>query len=111
MPNENELDPEVSRLFAQAHEPLVDREFLAALLVKIERVRRIRLWRRILMLVAVAIIGSVNMPMVLEKTAWVAGSIGQISPADADLLVTPAGWAVSMFIGICVVLRTRPSRH
>lgn len=111
MPNENELDPEVSRLFAQAHEPLAEREFLAALLMKIERARRIRLWCRILMIVAVAIIASVNMPLVLEKTASVARSVGDISSTYAELLVTSAGWAISMFIGICVVLRARPSRR
>jgi hypothetical protein len=111
MTDENALDSELSKWFAQAHQPLADGEFLEASLVKIERAQRIRLWRRILLAAAALIVASLTMPMVLEKTSWMARSVGEFPPAYGDLLITPVGWAVSMIIGICVVLRTRPSRR
>jgi len=111
MPDETALDSELSKRFAQAHQPLIGGEFLAALLVKIERAQRIRLRRRILLAAAALIVASLYMPMVLEKTAWAVRAVGEFPPAYAELLITPAGWAISMFVAICVVLRTRPSRR
>ena len=102
----NDLDPDLTRLFAQAREPLVDDLFMANLLLKIERARRARMWRQIL-----AIVVSLNIRLVLEKTAAAVRLVGDLSPAYADMLITPWGWAVSMVVGIWVVLRTRPSRR
>ncbi len=107
----NDLDPDLTRLFAQAREPLVDDLFMANLLLKIERARRARMWRQILAIVAVAIVVSLNIRLVLEKTAAAVRLVGDLSPAYADMLITPWGWAVSMVVGIWVVLRTRPSRR
>jgi len=107
----NDLDPDLTRLFAQAREPLVDDLFMANLLLKIERARRARMWRQILAIVAVAIVVSLNIRPVLEKTAAAVRLVGDLSPAYADMLITPWGWAVSMVVGIWVVLRTRPSRR
>ncbi len=107
----NDLDPDLTRLFAQAREPLVDDLFMANLLLKIERARRARMWRQILAIVAVAIVVSLNIRPVLEKTAAAVRLVGDLSPAYADMLSTPWGWAVSMVVGIWVVLRTRPSRR
>ena len=107
----NELDPELTRLFAQARGPLADDSFMANLLLKIERARRARLWRQILAIVAVAAVVAFNIRPVLEKTAAAVRLVGDFSPAYADLLITPWGWAVSMLVGIWVVLRTRSSRR
>jgi hypothetical protein len=107
----NELDPDLTRLFAQTREPLADDLFTANLLLKIERARRVRLWRQILAIVAVAVVVSLNIRPVLEKTAAAVRLVGDFSPAYADLLITPWGWAISMLVGIWVVLRTRPSRR
>jgi hypothetical protein len=67
--------------------------------------------RRTLAIVAVMIIVILNMRPVLEKTAAAVRLIGDSSPAYADMLITPWGWAASMCVGIWVVLRTRPSRR
>jgi len=107
----NDLDPDLTRLFAQAREPLVDDLFMANLLLKIERARRARMWRQILAIVAVAIVVSLNIRPVLEKTAAAVRLVGDLSPAYADMLITPWGWAVSLVVGLWVVLRTRPSRR
>jgi hypothetical protein len=107
----DDLDPDLTRLFAQAREPLADDLFMANLMLKIERARRVRMWRQILAIVAVAVVVSFNMRQVLEKTAAAVRLVGDLSPAYADMLITPWGWAVSMLVGIWVVLRTRPSRR
>jgi hypothetical protein len=107
----NELDPDLARAFAQAREPLADDSFMANLLLKIQRARRARLWRQILAIAAVAVVVSLNMRLVLEKTAAAVRLVGDFSPTYAEMLITPWGWAVSMLVGIWVVLRTRPSRR
>jgi hypothetical protein len=106
-----ELDPDLAQAFVQARAPLAADEFTANLLRKIERARRTRLWRQILAILAVVVFLSLNMRLVLEKTASVVRFVGDFSPTYSELLVTPWGWAVSMLIGIWVVLRTRPSRR
>jgi hypothetical protein len=107
----NELDPSLARLFAQARAPLDDGPFMANLVLKIERARRARLRRQILAVVAVVVIVSLNMGQVLEKTAAAVRFVGNYSPNYTEMLITPWGWAVSMLVGVWVVLRTRPSRR
>jgi hypothetical protein len=107
----NEQDPELTRVFAQAREPLADEQFIANLLQKIDHARRIRMWRQIFAIFAVIIMVLFNMRLVLEKTAAAVRFVGDLAPAYMDVLITPWGWAASMLIGVWVVLRTRPSRH
>jgi hypothetical protein len=107
----NELDPDLTRLFAQARAPLADDVFMAGLLLKMERARRARMRRQVLAIAAVAVVVLPNLGPVLEGTAAVVRLVGDIPPAFADLLITPWGWAVSMLVGIAVVLRARPSRR
>ena len=106
----NEWDPELAKIFAQAREPLAGDRFMANLLLKIERKRRIRMWLQIFAVVAVLGLVSLNMPLLLEKTAAAVRFAGNFSPASTEWLVTPPGWAASMLIGVWVLLRTRPSR-
>jgi hypothetical protein len=107
----DELDPELARAFAQAREPLADAPFIANLLLRIERARRIRLWGQILAIAAAVVIVSLNLRRVLEGTAAAVRFAGDLSPANMELLITPWGWAVSTLIGVWIVLRTRPSRR
>ena len=107
----NELDPELTRAFAQAREPLADAAFSATLLRRIERARRLRWCGQILAIAAVVLIVSLNLRLVLESTAAAVRFAGDVSPANLELLITPWGWAVSMLIGVWIVLRTRPSRR
>jgi len=107
----NEWDPELTRAFAQAREPLADAAFTAALLLKIERARRLRLWRQILTIGAVLGLVALNMRPILETTAGAVRYVGEVSPVSADFLTTPWGWAASMLIGAWILLRTRPSRR
>jgi hypothetical protein len=107
----SEWDAELTRAFAQAREPLAGDRFMANLLLKIERTRRIRLWLQIFAVVAVLGLVSLNMPLVLEKTASAVRLAGDFSPTWTELLITPWGWAASMLIGAWVLLRTRPSRR
>jgi hypothetical protein len=107
----NEWDPELTKAFAQAREPLAGDQFMAKLLLKIERKRRIRMWLQIFAIVAVVITVSLNMPLVLEKMASAVRFAGDFSPTYTELLITPWGWAASMLIGVWVLFRTRPSRR
>jgi hypothetical protein len=107
----NEQDPELTRVFAQAREPLADEQFTAKLLQKIDQARHVRMWRQILTIVAVLGLLSLNMPLALETTAAAVRFVGDFSPAYTDVLITPWGWAASMLVGVWVVFRTRPSRR
>jgi hypothetical protein len=103
----NESDPELSRLFAQA-----DEQFTANLMSRIERARRIRLGRQILGAIALMVIVSLSARLILDTTAGAMRIVCDLfSPDDAELFVTPWGWAASVLIGIWVLLRSRPSRR
>jgi hypothetical protein len=107
---QNDWDPELTRAFAHAREPLAADAFLASLLPKIDRARRIRLGRQIFAILAVFGLVALNLPLVLTQTAAAIRFVGDASPT-ADFLVSPWGWAASMLIGVWVLLRTRPSRR
>jgi hypothetical protein len=116
----SDLDPELWRLFAQqAQAPLADEQFTAALLLKIERTRRARLWYQGLAIVAAVIVVALNIEPLLEGTAaamrvGTAAAVrmaGDLPPSRGEFLITPTGWAVSMLLGGWVLLRTRPSRR
>jgi hypothetical protein len=107
----DEWDPELSKAFAQAREPLAGDRFMANLLLTIERKRRIRMWLQIFAVAAVVIIASLNLPLALEKMASAVRFAGDLSPTYTELLITPWGWAASMLIGVWVLFRTRPSRR
>ena len=106
----HEWDPELSRAFEQAREPLADDAFMASLLLKIERARRIRLARQIFTILTVVVIVGLNMRLVLEKTATAMRFVGDVSPTYSELLIAPWGWVVSVLIGIWILFRSRPSR-
>ena len=76
----NERDPELTRAFAKAREPLADEQFIASLLQKIERARRTRMRRQILAIFAVLGLVSLNMRMVLEETVTAVRFVGDFSP-------------------------------
>lgn len=107
----DELDPDLTRLFARAREPLTDGPFMANLLLNIERARRARMRRRAVAIAAAAVIAALNLRWVLATTAAAVRFVGDHSPTYADMLITPWGWAVSMLVGVWVVLRFRPSRR
>jgi hypothetical protein len=104
----HDLDPMVSKIFAEARAPLADDRFTATALATIDRMRR--LWRRGLLLSLTALVILANVPL-LEKTATVLGSLGNLFSLPAQFLITPWGWAVSMIVGVCIVIRARPSRR
>jgi len=107
----NDWDPELSRAFARAREPLHDDLFSATLLQKIDRVRRRRILRQILVTAAVVLIVAVNLRPVLDETAGAVRMVAEAAPAYAEWVISPWGWATSILIGAWVVLRSRRSRR
>jgi hypothetical protein len=107
----DELDPVLLKAFAQAREPLAAGEFMSTLMPKIERARRIRLGRQVLVIALVALIAGLNIGPVLETTADLVRAAGSLPAAHADVLVGPWGWAVSLLIGGWIVFQTWPSRR
>jgi hypothetical protein len=77
----NETDDRLLALFAEAHETLPSAEFMQSFLAWI-------------------------MPRVLATTAAVVHVVGEQSRPYGALIISPAGWAVSMLIGFLVLLRT-----
>jgi hypothetical protein len=107
----DELDPQILRAFAKAREPLAGDEFMLCVLQKIERARRARMRRWGGAAAALVVVAALNMRLMLEVTAAAVRFVGDFSPADMQILISPAGWAVSMLVGGGVLFLMRPSRH
>jgi hypothetical protein len=110
-PMHDEFDPDLARVFALAREPLPDDDFSANLLRKIERARRARLWRQILLTAAVVIVISLNMHLVLEQSTAAVLAIGELTSLPTDFLTTPWGGIASLFFGAGLLFHLRPSRR
>jgi predicted PurR-regulated permease PerM len=104
-------DPELTRVFARAREPLGDDLFTATLLQKIERVRRRRLWRQIVVAAAVVLIVALNLRLVLDETADAVRMAVDAAPTYSEWVMSPWAWVGSLIVGAWVVLRTRRSRR
>jgi hypothetical protein len=107
----DELDPDLAQAFARAGGPLADEEFSASLLRKLERARRARLWRQVLLIAAAVVVVSLNMHWVLENTAAAVRAVGELTPSSTGWLTTSWGWAASMALGAGLLLHLRPSRR
>jgi hypothetical protein len=107
----NEIDDRLLELFAEARETLPSTEFMQGFLARMERSRRLQSMRRIGIAVVLGLIAAWVMPSVLETTAALAYAIGEQSRSYGALVVSPAGWAVSMLIGFLVLLRTGALRR
>ena len=111
MHEHEELDPQLLRCFAAAHEPAADDTFTRRLLLELERARRARLWRQILAVAAAVTLVSLNLRGVLEHTAAMVRVVGDLAPVSTNWLITPWGWAASLLIGGWLLLRLRHSRR
>jgi hypothetical protein len=107
----DELDPHILRAFAQVREPLVGDEFMVSVLQKIKRARRARIWGWSVVAASLVVVAALNLRLMLEVTAATVRFVGDFSPADMQILISPAGWAVSMLVGGGVLFLMRPSRH
>jgi hypothetical protein len=114
----NEIDDRLLDLFAEAHETLPSAEFLQTFLLRMEQARRVQSMRRMALAVVLSVLAAWITPSVLAATAsavQAAGHVldavgGQSQPYGA-LIISPAGWAVSMLIGFLVLLRTSALRR
>jgi hypothetical protein len=107
----NDADFELLRVFTQTREAPVDGGFSASVLRKIDRARRAWRWRRILVMLCIAIAASLNAHLLLQQAMQSVRWVGDLTTACTEFLLTPWGWAASMLLGACVVLRSRPSRR
>ena len=69
------------------------------------------MWRWGVAAAALVVVAVLNMPLMLQVTAGAVRFFGDFSPADMQILISPAGWAVSMLVGGGVLFLMRPSRH
>jgi len=107
----DEIDDRLLALFAEAHENLPSTEFMRSYLARMERVRRLQGVRRIALGLVLGVLAAWIMPSVLTSTAVVAHMMGEQSRSYAALIISPAGWGVSMLIGFLVLLRTGALRR
>jgi hypothetical protein len=101
-----ETDAQLLALFARSHETLPSEEFMETLWAGIERARRVRTLRRVVMIVAAAILAAWIMPSVLQSTASAMRIAGEYSESVGALIISPAGWVVSTLIALGVLVRT-----
>jgi hypothetical protein len=102
----NESDDRLRALFAEAHETLPSAEFMQTILARMQRARRLQSSRRIALIVVLGVLAAWVMPSVLATTAAVVHAVGEQSRPYGALIISPAGWAVSMLVGFVVLLWT-----
>ena len=107
----NEIDDRLLALFAEAHETLPSAKFMQAFLARMERARRLQSMRRIILGVILSVLAAWIMPSVLATTAAAVSAIAEHSRTYGVLIISPAGWGVSMLIGFLVLLRTGALRR
>ena len=111
----NEIDEKLLARFARAQERLPDTEFMQSLLTRMQQARRLRSRRRMAMVVVAAGLAAGLaawiMPSVLQTTAAVVRSVAEHAPSYDALIISPGGWAVSMLIGLGVLLRAGALRR
>jgi hypothetical protein len=107
----DEIDNRLLALFAEAHESLPSAEFMQSFLARMHRARRRLYTRHIALGLLLAVVAAWIMPWMLTTTAAVAHVVGEQSRAYSALIISPAGWAVSMLIGFLVLLRTGAVRR
>ncbi|HEY2466000.1 MAG TPA: hypothetical protein VGI32_18215 [Steroidobacteraceae bacterium] len=107
----NEIDERLLALFAGAQETLPGAEFMQSFLARMQRARRRQSMRRIALAVALGALAAWIMPSVLATTATVVHVVGEQSRPYGALIISPAGWAISMLIGFLVLLRTGALRR
>jgi hypothetical protein len=107
----DEIDNRLLALFAEAHETLPSAEFMQSYLARLERARRLKSMRRIALGLVLGVLAAWIMPSVLTTTAAVAHVVGEQTRSYGALIISPAGWGVSMLIGFLVLLRTGALRR
>ena len=107
----DEMDEKLLTRFARSQERLPDAEFMQTVLAGMQRARRVRSMRRIVMAVVLMILAAWIMPSVLDSTAAVVGVVADQAPSIGALIISPLGWAVSILIGFGVLLRARALRR
>lgn len=95
----NELDDPLTRLFAEAREPLPSEDFLQSLALRMDRARRGRTLRRAALTAAAAGLAVALTPYVAEGSLTVASHVGVWVPALGNALTSPVGWACSLALG------------
>jgi len=107
----NEIDDRLRALFAEAHKTLPSAEFMQSFMARMERARRLQSMRRIALGLGLGVLAAWIMPSVLATTASVMHVAAEQSRSYGALIISPAGWAVSMLIGSLVLLRTGALRR
>jgi uncharacterized protein with PQ loop repeat len=107
----DELDPTLLRLFKERRESLPDEEFLVTLLGRIQQRQRVAAVRLAAIIAAALLCMVWLVPGLLRATAAIVQSIGARTDTYASLPLSPMGWAVSMLVGLAVILRTMPRRR
>lgn len=98
----DDFDPFLKNIFDKAERPLENQAFMRELLADLTRVRRGRTRRRMAFAVAAVVVALLVMPAVLEQTA----AFVRVGMSWMESIPAPVYWAVSMLIGIWVMVRT-----
>jgi hypothetical protein len=106
-----ETDPQLLALFARSQQALPSAEFMAAFWAGMQRARRARTLRRVVMLAGAAVVAAWFLPAVLESTAAAIHAVGEYSEIPIALMLSPAGWAVSTLFALGVLVRTGALRR
>jgi hypothetical protein len=107
----DELDPALLQLFAHRLERLPDQAFLAALLTDIERRQRVARLRQAAVIAGVLLVLGWQVPGLLRATAEAMQFMNALCAGYLPLMLSPGGWAVSMLVGLGVILKLTPKRR
>jgi hypothetical protein len=97
-------DPKLLALFSAAP-PLDEAAFMARFVARLARAQRAARRRRLALVAAAALIFAWVAPALLRLTGLVLTGFTVKIASLAPLLVSPAGWAISMAVGLLVMKR------
>jgi hypothetical protein len=103
----DELDPELTRLFAAADEVLPTDRFTAETLQLLRRDRRLRTIKRVGFATAIIAAAAAVAPFVADVSVEIARYGGSGIDRFADMLVSPFGVSASLVVAFVVLGRIR----
>ena len=106
----DELDPKLLAAFAHARGNLPDTDFVARVLERIERQQRRAFCQHTALVIAALALLTFAAPSILTATAAALSFVTERSGDYSSLLLTPAGWAVSLCVGALVLRRSLRTR-
>jgi hypothetical protein len=101
------FDDTLTRLFAEAREPLPTEEFLETVAIRVHHARRRRTLKQAVSTGVAAVLALLLTPRIVTASLAGATHLGVWLPALGNALTSPLGWAFSLALAARAMRRAR----